>query len=747
MGMDAAVRSLTRPAGKPRLKGPAPVDENGLPIAPVDATGHDHLWWLDRMVRSDQPLVERMTLIFHDWFATSRNGVSLQRQMIDQSNLFRRFCFGSFLTLFERVTVDPAMLTWLNGNKNAKSHPNENYAREMMELFSLGAKRGYSESDIREMARALTGWRSTFSPERGAHNYRFDRSHHDYGKKTVFGRTGNWNWKDAPRLCVENKYHPSYFVLKLWSYFIAQPPDNATRKALTSLYRKKNWRIRPVLEAILRHPDFYETGPMVKPPTVYLASMMRARGRYINSTRWVELSEDAGQLLFVPPDVSGWNDDRWLDTARLQARWEMVHKVLRPAVKALENPYPATETAEDAVDLALKGWGNPTLAAADRAELVTFAERSAGLAGSEQQQGEFRRLRQEGLMQIGRRRPGDGAPVSGDRTCCGEFTRSQALHAAAAEAGKGLPHIETGMPVPAGTGLSRRSLLLKGAGLALAVYGSRLSLPALDAGIAQAATPGRILVSVFLDGGLDAMSLLAPTGDPRYRKLRPHLALKKSETLPFSEDERLRWHPGAKKLAKLHGEGKVTVFPAISYSGPDQSHFTSRHFYEIGEVEVGSRTGWLGRYIDLVGDDENPIQGLSIDHALSPVLATAEKPVAAVGNADRLRADFGSGRTDQHGTLQRIRTARSATGRQSRPDPAQARDRPVLEVTARPLGHRRNHQPRRVPRLSDGEEAARPRLIHRQGPAHPGGDPRRSRRLRHPRRTGRHPRPQHRTHR
>ena len=221
--------------------------------------------------------------------------------------------------------------------------------------------------------------------------------------------------------------------------------------------------------------------------------------------------------------------------------------------------------------------------------------------------------------------------MSRDGSCCREFTRSQALHAAAAEAGRGLPHIETGMPVPAGTGMSRRSLLLKGAGLALAVYGSRLSLPALDAGIAQAAVPGRILVSVFLDGGLDAMSLLAPTGDPRYRKLRPHLALKKSRTLPFSEDERLRWHPRAKKLARLHREGKVTVFPAISYSGPDQSHFTSRHFYEIGEVEVGSRTGWLGRYIDLAGDDENPIQGLSLDHALSPVLATATKPVAAVG--------------------------------------------------------------------------------------------------------------------
>lgn len=206
------------------------------------------------------------------------------------------------------------------------------------------------------------------------------------------------------------------------------------------------------------------------------------------------------------------------------------------------------------------------------------------------------------------------------------------LHAAAAEAGKGLPQIETGMPEPAGTGLTRRSLLIRGAGLALAVYGTKLALPALDEGIAAAAPPDRVLVSIFLDGGLDVMSLLAPTGDPRYRKLRPSLALKSSETIPFTEDKRLRWHPAAVKLARLHREGKVTVFPAMGYSGPDQSHFTSRHFYEIGETEVGAGTGWLGRYLDLAGAGDNPMQGLSLEKALSPTLATARNPVAALGS-------------------------------------------------------------------------------------------------------------------
>ncbi len=132
------------------------------------------------MVRSDQPLVERMALVFHDWFATSRAGVSKQQQMIDQSNLFRGACFGSFLDLFKAVTIDPAMLQWLNGNENTKNSPNENYGREMMELFSLGADRGaYTEDDIREQARALTGWRNDWSNELGAYNFRFDPKRHD----------------------------------------------------------------------------------------------------------------------------------------------------------------------------------------------------------------------------------------------------------------------------------------------------------------------------------------------------------------------------------------------------------------------------------------------------------------------------------------------------------------------------------------------------------------------------------------
>ena len=202
--------------------------------------------------------------------------------------------------------------------------------------------------------------------------------------------------------------------------------------------------------------------------------------------------------------------------------------------------------------------------------------------------------------------------------CCSNYTRSALMRAAAAEAGKGLPAIENGMPVPAGTGLSRRSFISRSAGLALAVYGAgKLPLAAFDDGIAHAATNGRILVSVFFDGGIDSMSVLAPTGHAQYAALRPTLALGPGEGTAFSEDPSMRWHPAATPLATLHGEGKVSTFPAIGYTSPNQSHFTSRHFYEIGELEVGARTGWLGRYIDRTGTEDNPLQGLS--HGRQPL--------------------------------------------------------------------------------------------------------------------------------
>ena len=221
---------------------------------------------------------------------------------------------------------------------------------------------------------------------------------------------------------------------------------------------------------------------------------------------------------------------------------------------------------------------------------------------------------------------------------CDDCTRTDFLRAAA---GKGLPPIEPGMPMPAGTGLSRRSFLARSAGLALSVYGAS-KLPLFDDGIAFAASgPAQpVLVSVFLEGGADALSVLFPAGDPLYKKLRPKLALNGGTA--FAEDDRLRWHPAAGGLAALHAERKVTVMPAIGYTHPDHSHFTSRHYWEVGATDPGLRTGWLGRYLDRVGAADNPLQGISLDDQLAPALATSRVPVASVDGPDQY--DFWSNR-------------------------------------------------------------------------------------------------------
>ena len=220
---------------------------------------------------------------------------------------------------------------------------------------------------------------------------------------------------------------------------------------------------------------------------------------------------------------------------------------------------------------------------------------------------------------------------------CNEFNRAALLRQGAAQAGAGLPAIERGMPTPAGTGLSRRSFLARGAGTALAVYGGAMLAPsAFEEGIAaaQADGTGKILVSIFLAGGIDALSLVAPTGHAAYAGLRPTLAVTPSSADRLPSDTTLQWHPNATGLRDLHNAGKVTVLPAIGYTDPNQSHFTSRHYWEVGELNPSGRVGWMGRFLDAHGTPDNPLQGLSLDYDLAPSLAPQRVPVSAVSRPD-----------------------------------------------------------------------------------------------------------------
>lgn len=223
------------------------------------------------------------------------------------------------------------------------------------------------------------------------------------------------------------------------------------------------------------------------------------------------------------------------------------------------------------------------------------------------------------------------------RSChhCNEFSRAAFVRRSAAEAGRGLPAIEPGMPRPAGTGLDRRTFVTRTFGLALSVYGLG-KLNVFDEGIARAASgPAQpVLVSVFLPGGTDSLSVLYPGQDSTYRRLRPALKLDPAGGQVFSEDGRLYWHPKLSPIATLHSEGKVSVMPAVGYTHPDQSHFTSRHFWEVGATEPNLMSGWMGRYLDRAGSMDNPLQGLSLDYQLQPSIASTKVPVASLASPE-----------------------------------------------------------------------------------------------------------------
>jgi uncharacterized protein (DUF1501 family) len=224
------------------------------------------------------------------------------------------------------------------------------------------------------------------------------------------------------------------------------------------------------------------------------------------------------------------------------------------------------------------------------------------------------------------------------QTHCDGFARSQAIRRVLATGKRPVAREwDARMPIPAGVGIDRRHFLAGMIGGVAMVYGAEragLTDRMLGDGIARAASlqPANspILISLFMQGGLDSLSLLAPAGDPLYEQLRPTLAVAPGSGVPFREDTSLTWHPSATSFANLHNAGKVTVFPGIGYADPDLSHFTSRHYWEVGATDTSLNTGWMGRYLDAHGDATNPLQGLSMDGQINPTLATAKNPTAAI---------------------------------------------------------------------------------------------------------------------
>ena len=586
---------------------------------PHDAWGHDHLWWLDRMVRSDQPLVERMTLILHDWFATSQRR---RRQPRDDDRPERAAPLARARLVHRprRATSRStrAMLVFLSGIDNRRNAINENYGRELMELFTLGADRGaYTETDVRELARALSGWRADWQDADGFVNFRFDPNRHDSGTKTLWAgtahaRSGAFNWSDAVHARAREPLPP--LVLRAAScgrYFVPSPPNAATQAALESLYVSSGRSIGAVVEAILLHPDLYLGAPLVKPPAVYNAGLLRATGQTITTEAWVWLGDMSGQMLFYPPNVSGWNDRAWLDTST----------PLRPLGPRQRgrcgSPSARRRTTPARPRPARRRWRPRSRTSATRRCrrrrwpcCRRFADQPRP-AGAER--GGLPRAAPE------RAAPSSSRPPPTARSADGRLLRrlhplAPAPRARSRRPAPGLPVVEPGMPIPAGTGLTRRSVLLRSAGLALAVYGAGKTLDA--AGLRGRRRRGRgraPRARVDLHGRRRRRAEPARAGQRRaLHRAAPDAADRcRAPGRPSRPTRGCMWHPSAQGLRELWDDAGVgvAVAPAIGYDSPNQSHFTSRHFWEVGATDPNATTGWLGRYLDRVGSVERPDPG------------------------------------------------------------------------------------------------------------------------------------------
>jgi uncharacterized protein (DUF1800 family) len=373
-GRRTTIDWIVNGGGGPSMIGPAPT-VGGHTLDPTNEWGHDVLWWLDRMVRSQRPLVEKMTLFWHDHFATRDQDRPL---MLRQNKMLRGRALGPFPALLKAVTLDPAMQMFLSLADSDKDAPNENYARELMELFTLG--KGYSEHDIREAARALTGFRShwTRNGDFGGITYALDN--HDAGAKKIFHKRGRFDWRDVMQLVTHHPNHAPFMVEKLWAYFVSEPLDRRTRTRLVHVYRDSGLKIKPLVAAILAHPKLYaklDSPEMVKAPVVFVAGALRSAHRYIDADDWSWLLDNMGQYPFQPPSVAGWDwGPAWLNTNTVRARFTAVnYLVQQPPLKVDDKSIPVTLSADEHLAMALQAAGSPWISKSTAGSLKAMVPR------------------------------------------------------------------------------------------------------------------------------------------------------------------------------------------------------------------------------------------------------------------------------------------------------------------------------------------------------------------------------------
>lgn len=284
-------------------------------------------WWLRRMVVTSRPLEEKMTLFWHGHFTSGMREVQNPQTMYEQNQLLRRHALGNFKTLVKEISRDRAMLAYLDNGKNVKGKPNENYARELMELFTMGIGH-YTEQDVKEAARAFTGWTA------GEDGFHIRPRLHDDGPKTFLGRTGNFGGDDIIDIIFEQEATARHLARKLWTFFVERDPETELIDALAARIRENNYDLRETMRLILRSDAFYAPrvrAALIKSPVELIVQTARTLDTPLEDLRGANrLMQQMGQELFQPPNVKGWDGGRaWINTSTLFLRYNAVGAFLK----------------------------------------------------------------------------------------------------------------------------------------------------------------------------------------------------------------------------------------------------------------------------------------------------------------------------------------------------------------------------------------------------------------------------------
>jgi uncharacterized protein (DUF1800 family) len=281
--------------------------------------------WIAQLDTTDAQLREKMTLFWHNHFACNIGNAYYEQEL---NNVERANALGNFKTLLLQVSQTPAMLQFLNNQQNRKGHPNENFARELMELFTLG--RGhYTEQDIKESARSFTGW--AYNGKTGA--YAFNPKIHDDGQKTFLGQTGNFTGEDILDIITANKQTAVFISTKLYRYFVNDVPDDDHIKQMADVFYSSGYELKPLLEFVFTADWFYNDkniGNLIKSPVDFLVGLNRQFYiKYQNPGVLMQFQRTLGQVLFRPPNVAGWPGGKtWIDSSSLMYRMKIPSTIL-----------------------------------------------------------------------------------------------------------------------------------------------------------------------------------------------------------------------------------------------------------------------------------------------------------------------------------------------------------------------------------------------------------------------------------